>query len=144
MEKSDNKSGVSDKIITELLKQKIEIGYGMVRVYITAFTIYVAIIGAILKFTFETDASTEFRIAILTFALLISFGGVYATIAGEILRRSLVRDVKDYYKQLNIKSKHERFIVLLGIAIISFIFALLVIAGLSILIIFIVRGYVVF
>ncbi len=124
------------KLVVELLKQKIDIGYGLLPRYITVFAIYVAIIGTLLKFAFDSNSTPNLRFILSTLGIAFSFIALLGPYYGEMMRKQLVEDIKNYQSLLGKAIIKDELLHLKYTAITACVFVIFTILGLSILLFF--------
>ena len=111
-----------DKLVfIELLKQKSQEGHDVLSQYIRAFAIYVAILGGLLKFALDKNATPELKQALLSAGILLSLVGLACCVFGEKLRRSISAEVRNLNEKLGSplvasEMKHLHYTVIIALS----------------------------
>lgn len=85
--------------LLEILKQKFEEAKSYATIFVTTFTVYLAINGALLRYSFEKDIAPSIPIILSIVGIATSALYVAVSIFKKFIRDSLARDV-DHLNQL--------------------------------------------
>jgi hypothetical protein len=118
-----------NSVFIELLKLKCKEGHDMQSIYFKAFIIFTAIIGALVKFSFDANATFELRQAFSVIGLLISFVGIFTVFIARNIRNSITDEIDNLNKKLGSPLISHELLHLKYTEIISFIFVVLIIFG---------------
>jgi hypothetical protein len=88
-------------IISELIKAQMQLGVDLLNIYLRSFTLYVVIMGALLKFAFDNNSNDVLAAVLLLFATALSAMGLGTTILGQRIRKRMVQDASQLYSAVN-------------------------------------------
>lgn len=111
-----------ESVLLEILKQKLAKADGLMAHYMRAFAFYLAITGALLKFSLDASSTHSLRVALSGFGIIMSLLAIMVSILGERLRRAVKSDIEELYARLNIPLVPDKLISILYVTITGSIF----------------------
>lgn len=119
----------STGVLTELLKQRHQQGFDLLSHYIKAFSVYVAIVGALLKFALDSNSNPALRSALVALGLLLSAVGLFACYLGRRLHAAIAREIALLSNTLNVPPLESSLVGPKYFALAVFCFVALVLIG---------------
>jgi hypothetical protein len=98
---SDDPPPQITSIIPDLIKAQMELGVDLLNIYLRSFTLYVIIVGALLKFAFDNDSNATLKSVLLVFVSALSAMGLGTTVLGHRIRRRMVADANELYVRVD-------------------------------------------
>jgi len=119
----------SQEVILEILKHKMDEGKTLITHYLRAFTIFIAITGALLKFAFDSNSTPHLRIALCWMGVFLSVFGLFVCYLGEKLRRTIRNDIARIHEILSVPLEPDSLTTVLLTTLASVFFVTLLLGG---------------
>lgn len=113
------------QLLGAILTAKLQEGRELLGHYIRAFTIFVAMTGALLTLALNERATPELRLSLMMFGAALTGLGFAVCGFGEILRRATLREIDELSSELNVPACHGgllavRFTVIIVVVFLVF------------------------
>ena len=79
----------------------MELGVDLLNIYLRSFTLYVVIVGALLKFAFDNNSNATLKAILLVFVSALSAMGLGTTILGHWIRQRMMADASELYARVD-------------------------------------------
>ena len=117
------------RVLMELLKQKQAEAVGLLATYIRAYTVFLAITGAMLKFALDASSTPELRQALCALGLASCACAFLAAVFGEKLRRDTRSRIQELLAELHVDVEPDNLRGILYTTITATVLSLFILGG---------------